>query len=408
MRKIYTSVDIGTDEIRVVTAEKFNDRYNVLASSSFKSSGLKKGLIIDAQLVSNALKKAIKNNENKLGVKINKVLAIVPSKDSYIVPVVGTTLVKEEDGIVTGNHIFSCLQNALANSAENGMEVVSVLPKTFLLDKKNEVNNPIGKKCNILSVKAVSLLVPKKNVYSVVSILESLGIEVMDISVSGISNYFVIKNRDFDTKNVAIVDIGCEKTNISIFNEGVIKEDIILPMGGKNIDTDISSAYNFSVEDAKKIKEDYSVCNRKYADSDEFEFIISGKSEKLYQYKLAELIETRVVDILKNIKIQINNLTNGEIGYIMITGGITSMLGFNALVEDVFVKNASVMNIGILGVRDNKYSASYGLIKYFVNKLELREKEYTMFSMEKVDTMLSPRKKAGNNVIGKIFDRLFD
>ena len=33
MRKIYTSVDIGTDEIRVVTVEKFNDRYNVLASS---------------------------------------------------------------------------------------------------------------------------------------------------------------------------------------------------------------------------------------------------------------------------------------------------------------------------------------------------------------------------------------
>ena len=123
---------------------------------------------------------------------------------------------------------------------------------------------------------------------------------------------------------------------------------------------------------------------------------------------MAELIETRVVDILKNIKIQINNLTNGEIGYIMITGGITSMLGFNALVEDVFVKNASVMNIGILGVRDNRYSASYGLIKYFVSKLELREKEYTMFSMDRIDAMLSPRKKAGNNVIGKIFDRLFD
>ena len=408
MRKIYTSVDIGTDEIRVVTVEKFNDRYNVLASSSFKSSGLKKGLITDAQLVSGALKKAIRNNENKLGVKINKVLAIVPSKDSYVVPVVGTTLVKEEDGIVTGNHIFSCLQNALANSAENGMEVVSVLPKAFLLDKKTIVSNPIGKKCNILSVKAVSLLVPKKNVYSVVSVLESLGIEVMDISVSGIANYFVIKNRDFDAKNVAIVDIGVDKTNISIFSEGVIKEDIILPIGGKSIDTDISSTYNFSVEDSKKLKEDYSVCNRKYADSEEFEFIIGGKREKLYQYKLAELIETRVVDILKNIKIQINNLTNGEIGYIMITGGITSMLGFNALVEDVFVKNASVMNIGILGVRDNRYSASYGLIKYFVSKLELREKEYTMFSMDRIDAMLSPRKKAGNNVIGKIFDRLFD
>ena len=112
---------------------------------------------------------------------------------------------------------------------------------------------------------------------------------------------------------------------------------------------------------------------------------------------------------LKNVKNELNNLTNKEIGYIIITGGITSMLGFSAIVEDLFLKNSAVMNLGIIGIRNNKYSNAYGTIKYFVEKLELREKEYTMFSEEKIEEMMATRKKVGaSSVIGKIFDRIFD
>ena len=79
MRKIYTSIDIGTDSVKVITLEYFNGKYNILASSSVKSEGVRQGLIVNASLVSNSIKKAIKVVESKLGTKINKVLAVVPS-----------------------------------------------------------------------------------------------------------------------------------------------------------------------------------------------------------------------------------------------------------------------------------------------------------------------------------------
>ena len=48
-------------------------------------------------------------------------------------------------------------------------------------------------------------------------------------------------------------------------------------------------------------------------------------------------------------------------------------------------------------------------VKYFVNKLELREKEYTMFDEEKINEMLATRKKVGSsNVLGRIFEKFFD
>ena len=84
MRKIFTSIDIGTNEIKVVTVEEFNDRFNVLASSSVKSTGVKQGLIVDANLGSSSIKKAIKDNESKLGVKIEEAIAIIPSNNMEI------------------------------------------------------------------------------------------------------------------------------------------------------------------------------------------------------------------------------------------------------------------------------------------------------------------------------------
>ena len=79
MRKIFTSIDIGTDTIKIVCLEYFNHKYNCLARSIVPSQGVKQGLIIDATKVSSAIKKGIKEIESNLGTKITEVLAIVPS-----------------------------------------------------------------------------------------------------------------------------------------------------------------------------------------------------------------------------------------------------------------------------------------------------------------------------------------
>ncbi len=80
------------------------------------------------------------------------------------------------------------------------------------------------------------------------------------------------------------------------------------------------------------------------------------------------------------------------------------MHGFDAIVESLFVRQAIVINLGVVGIRDNKYASCYGIIKYFNEKLKLREKEYTMFDEQEIDDMLSTRKKISSlGVLNKIF-----
>lgn len=411
MRKIYTSIDIGTDSVKVITLEYFNGKYNILASSSVKSEGVRQGLIVNASLVSNSIKKAIKVVESKLGTKINKVLAVVPSHNVEFDIVTGSYEIETEDKTITGEIAFSCLQDALKKNIKEDKEIVTIVPIEYKLDKKTKIKNPVGLVGNNLSVKAIAASVPKKNIYSVVGIIENLNLEVIDIAFSSIGDYYSIKTEELNSKVIAMINIGDEITKLSIFNKGVMINEKILPMGGRNIDNDISFTYKTDLDISRKIKEEFAVSNRKYADSDEIYSCTNRLDEKveINQYKLSEIIEARALNILKNIKKEINNLTNREIGYIIITGGMTSQLGFSAIVEDLFIRNASVINLGVIGIRNNKYSSSYGIIKYFIEKLELREKEYTMFTDEKIEEMLSTRKKIGaSGVLGKIFDKIFD
>ena len=61
MKKIYTSVDIGSDTIKIIVGEEVADKVNVLACNTIKSKGIRKGLIVDSNLVVNTIKDGIKN-----------------------------------------------------------------------------------------------------------------------------------------------------------------------------------------------------------------------------------------------------------------------------------------------------------------------------------------------------------
>ena len=60
MSNIYTAIDIGSDTVKLVTVKKHNGKFYPLASDSIKSHGVKKGLIVNAAKVVEAIKEVKK------------------------------------------------------------------------------------------------------------------------------------------------------------------------------------------------------------------------------------------------------------------------------------------------------------------------------------------------------------
>ena len=137
---------------------------------------------------------------------------------------------------------------------------------------------------------------------------------------------------------------------------------------------------------------------------------INKDNEKtLNQIGVSKVVEARVREILKLAKNEIKNLTNREIRYIIITGGLSELAGFDYLVEQEFGFVARVCNIETMGIRHNKYSSCFGITKYFEDKLDLRGKSYNMISKDDIETMLSvDYSLTKDNMLSKVFGHFFD
>ena len=403
MKKIYTSVDIGSDTIKFIVAEANNDKLNILASTCIKSKGIRKGLIVDSNLAVNAIKDGIKVLNDNLGFEIKKVLVNVPDYNVKFMYVTGKINV---DGVVTNTDINRVIKDSVYNKLEKDYELVTVIPIDFSLDGKTGNEYPCNKECNTLEVKGIMISVPKKNIYSVISVLSGAGIEVEDITISGLADYHEVRNQKLDNKVGAIINIGHETTNVSIINCGIIMNTETIQIGGNNVEKDIAYVFDTNIIDARNIKEKFAICHKRFSNLNETYEVKNnvGNTIKLNQLEVAEVVMSRISEILRLARKQILLLTKKEIEYVVITGGVTEIKYFKNLVYEILGKDVIINVVDVVGIRDNKYTTALGIIKSYIHKMQVRGKECTMISETDENLLLNPNenKKKEKAVVSKI------
>ena len=411
MKHIYTSLDIGSDTIKVVVCELFQNKLNVLAATSCKSKGIKRGLIVDFELASITVKQAFSEIEEMLGFKINKVITSVPS---YLAEysIIKGSITLDSSNAITNNDVMLTIKKAIQEKKLSGREMVTVLPIDFKINDSVAIKDPVGLTGSKLSTRAVIVTVPKKNVYSVLSLLENIGIEVVDISINNIGDLYAFRTKNFSDKLAAIINIGSDTTSVSIFNRSVIVKSTVLALGGKSIDMAISSFYNIDNDDAIKMKHKYAVADVNHAQANDTIECKNKNGEviKINQYEISEMVSSRIKEILNLSKNELNNLTSKRIDYIIITGGMSNMAGFEYAASDIFGKDVNIGTMKMLGVRNNKYSSVVGNIVYFISKLKLKGKNYSMIDDGEYSVMThaDSTRNAPDSTLGKIFGYFFN
>jgi cell division protein FtsA len=402
-------VDIGSDSIKVVTSELFKGKLNLLAASSVKSKGIKKGLITDVNSATMSLQKAISEVENMLGIKIKKVITTIPSYFAEFIKIDGEIKINNENKIVTGDDVVKVLGQAVRGKISSTKEMVTIVPIDFSVDSKTGIKDPKGLTGNTLRTRAILITTPKKNIYSVVGLIEAIGIEVVDISLNSIGDINALKNKGMEEKIGAIINIGAETTTVSVYNKNILIKTSIIGMAGRDIDNDISYMYKIDLEVAKKIKEKFALAHKKYASSSEIYELPGHKN--IEQLEVSTIAMSRIEEILTLAKKELLELTNRQMEYIIITGGVSNMSHFELVAENIFGKDVIIGNVRLIGIRNNKYSSAVGNIVYFINKLKIKGKNYTMVSDTDMEILSSTKKSLINvsneSMLGKVFGYFF-
>lgn len=405
MRKIYTSIELGSYSIKIITAEIIGNNYRVLASSNTRCKGIRNGLIEDIDEVKGYLLKGIKKVEEVLGFQIKETIIGINSLEKSFEILNGSIKIENEKRIVTDEEIEKSYSELIVGNVLDSEELLTIMPISFQVDNKELTKNPKGMIGNKLSLKAVIIKVPKNNLRPYLELFKECGIKVIDISLGSIGDYYQARNKEFDSNISAIVNVGYDKIDVSIFNKGIMVKNSTCYEGSRLIDKDLAYMYRLKNSVAKRVKETFAVSSIKYADKTDV-MEVTTKEENVIiinQYDVSSIIEDRINYLLNLAKNEISVLTNKEISNIIITGGISELSGFSYVAEKIFdSSNVSILDIKTMGIRNNSYSSCFGLIKYFNNKLDFRGINYTMIKDEEMDSLNKNYTKK-DNILNKFF-----
>ena len=388
MNRVYTGLDIGENTIKIAVMKKTDTDLVLLAKSEVKTSGISKGNIVDAKSASKSIASAIQSINSKLNIEIKKVIISIKSKN-VVYKVANSEIKVIDPNMISGKDITNIIKNSVKDNIDDDYELVTAFPVAYKLDGGMVTNNPKGKSSEKLYSKVVLGSVPKKYLIDYLNLVSLCGLEVVDVTLNDVADYYAVRNKEIDKQVGIIVDVGESETSIGLFNKGILIKSSSSPNGSHHVDNDISYIYKIGYKDARKLKETYATASVRYADKyDEIEIKDeNGQSEKVSQYKLSEIVEARIGELLNLTKKEIKNLTNRRISYIIILGGLSEMTGFSFLASRLFGEKVTVWSSTTLGMRHNKYGTLIGMIKYFDNKLESRSKKLSMIDNASYDKL---------------------
>lgn len=412
MRKIIASIDIDSDSIKFIIGEFCNKRLNILSASKISNRRSSSEESTKEDIIA-SIREAIKEASNRIGVDIKKVLLGLDTRNLKLVKSVAEVEIKSEDHIITHDDINDVINQSSKSKIPSNYALVGTIPVEFLIGEEKPIKNPLGKESEKLSVKTILALSPKDYIQGMLELLEQSGVRVVDIVLNPLGDYYMFKDTQTSKSVGSVINLGYDVSMVSVFNRGILTNTKCIGAGSKSVIKDIAYIYKIDFESAKGIYNDLALASSRLANANDYRVVtnLEGKSIQINQYEVSEIAATRIEDILEELKKQINILTKKQISYIIVTGGLTELKDFSIILEKVMGKDVVLGDVKTIGARDNNFSSSIGIIKYYNEKCELIGKNTSVLSESEIDKMNnggSEESDTHESLFGKVFGYFFE
>lgn len=231
-KEIYASIEITDHEIRLVVGEFYDTRFNILRVERTGVTGVDHKEIVDEQKVVNSIIKAVKQAEEALGYKIERVLLAIPSirmhrynRRVQVIPIEGSRRIRLSD-------IQKGLNDAIGYKPEDDLELVNVGCIKYITNGITSRKMPLEETCDLMIMSVDLLYADKETVYSFARCVERAGLEILDICLDSyaIAQEAAVFEQTVD-KYVVLVDVSRHNTTLSLFTHGKLVNCEILDHG---------------------------------------------------------------------------------------------------------------------------------------------------------------------------------
>ncbi len=248
-------VDIGTSKIVTLIAKIDDDGVvNIHGVSEVKSSGIKKGQIVDIEEAVVAINSSLEAAERMAGYSVSHVCVSIGGNQIQSQNSKGVVAVSSQEGEITENDLLRVIDAARAVSLPSSREILHILPRNYTVDGQEGIKDPIGMTGVRLEVDTHIISGSTTSIRNLRKALTEVGVDVDAMVFSGYASSLAVLSETEKELGVVLVDIGAGTTDISIYVDGSITYSSVLPVGARHITNDLAIGLRISLESAEKIK----------------------------------------------------------------------------------------------------------------------------------------------------------
>ena len=221
-KKNYTvAVDLGSSNVVVAVGEKnAEERLDVVCVVSKPVEGVNAGKIENIELVSRAIREAVSEAEEQLGIRITEAYAGISGDFVRCARHMDHVFVYDPQNGVNQKDVdalFDRMRNVQAPDDETIMDRV---PQNYVVDDNQEVKNPVGSFGKKLSSTFNFILCLKTPMQRLDMALKRVGIKMLSVTSNAIATAEAVLLPDEKEEGVAVVDIGGGSTEMVVGRAG--------------------------------------------------------------------------------------------------------------------------------------------------------------------------------------------
>lgn len=294
-------MDVGTTKICTVIAEVGPDGPpNVIGVGISPCTGLKKGVVVDLESTTAAIRDATDKAERMAGEEVRSVLVGVTGEHISCLNSRSVVAINNPGREISPSDLDRLLDSAKIIVLPPDREILHAIPRWYSVDGQSGIQSPVGMHGNRLEVETHVVTGLSTFIQNVVKCVHQAGLSVEATVLEPIATGESVLLPGEKDLGVAVVDIGGGTSDVAIYVDGHIYYSGIIPIGGNHVTKDIAIGLRASIEEAERVKIEYGcTVPAKINGLEAFEVTSLGsdKPRQLPKKILAEIIEARMAEI---------------------------------------------------------------------------------------------------------------
>lgn len=251
--RVFSAVNIGSFRISAMIAGlQDNGELIVLGSGHRAAQGIRRGYVTDMSAATYAVRDAIERAEKMANLSVSSVLigcsgAGLASQVAQCEVDIGGRRIEQED-------IDHLLVAAREMIQPDGRMVLHAQPALYMLDGAHGVANPKGLHAERLGVDIHVMLAEGAPIRNLTEAVQNAHLEVDGVVASPIAAGHACLSPEERDLGVALVEVGAEVTNVSVFAGGMLVGLMPIATGSGDITDAVASAFGIRRFQAERLK----------------------------------------------------------------------------------------------------------------------------------------------------------